>query len=265
MAAPWFRVESSMMTHPKVYNLAELLKLKQTGGVKPNVIAAGLVVGVWSWAAQNAADGDLTRVSPALIADAAGWTKKPQTFFSALEEAGFLDRDGDEVWLHDWINYAEQLAEQETKRKAATTERVRRHRESKRQRNVTETQCNAPNLPHCNADVTLHERYGNGDSNVTETQCNAPYITEHNITEHNNPLNIDRKESIHSTSISACNVTNRDDSPELPAWVNDPNYIPTNAQIEALQVFSVKMEMIKRRRDYLREHPEHLAIERSKG
>ena len=263
MAAPWFRVESSMMTHPKVYNLAELLKLKPTGGVKANVIAAGLVVGVWSWAAQNAADGDLTRVSPALIADAAGWTKKPQTFFDALEKAGFLDRDGEEVWLHDWINYAEQLAEQETKRKAATTERVRKHRESKRnQRNVSETQCNAPNLPQCNAAVTLHERYSNGDGNVSETQCNAPYITEHNITEHNSSSISDRKESIHSTSISE---RHRDDPPELPAWVNDPSYIPTTAQIEAIPVFSVKMELIKRRYAYLKEHPEHLGLECSKG
>ena len=170
MAVPWFRVESSMVTHPKVYKLAELLKIKQAG-VKPNVIAAGLIVGVWSWATQNAPSGELTGVAQVAVAEAAGWTKKPHVFFNAMIEAGFIDREGDELWLHDWINYAQKMAEQDEKKKADAAERVRKHREAKRRAaSVTVTECNAP----CNS-------YGN----VTVTECNAPYITEHNITLHN--------------------------------------------------------------------------------
>ena len=186
MAVPWFRVDSGMVTHPKAYKLAELLKIS-SATVKPNVIASGMLIGLWSWAVQNAPDGDLTGVSAAAIAEAAGWTKKPQLFVDALVEARLADSENGELWLHDWINYAALLAEQEKKKKADTTERVRKHREAKRRaaRAVTDAECNAPR----NADVT-----------VTDAECNAPYITEHNITLHNSTSNEDRRIGEDSTS-----------------------------------------------------------------
>lgn len=204
MAAPWFRVESNMATHPKVYRLAELLKIS-CAAAKPNVIAAGMLIGLWSWATQNAADGDLTGVPASAIAEAAGWQKKPQVFVDALIEARLADCENGELWLHDWINYAQLLAEQENKKKADTAERVRKHREAKRRSaNVTETEGNAP----CNAEC-------NSYSNVTETQCNAPYITEHNITVHNSISNQNREDSIPTVSNPGCNGYN--DASCLPA------------------------------------------------
>ena len=194
MAAPWFRVESNMVTHPKVYRLAELLKIS-CAAAKPNVIAAGMLIGLCSWATQNAADGDLTGVPASAIAEAAGWQKKPQVFVDALIEARLADCENGELWLHDWINYAQLLAEQENKKKADTAERVRKHREAKRRSvNVTATESNAPCNDECN-----------GYCNVTEPESNAPYITEHNITVHNNLSNQDRKDNIHTASNSGCN------------------------------------------------------------
>ena len=182
MAVPWFRVESSMVSHPKVYRLAELLKIS-SAAAKPNVIAAGMLIGLWSWAAQNAADGDLTDVPISAIAEAAGWQKKPQVFVDALVEARLADKENGELWLHDWINYAELLAEQERKKKADTSERVRKHRAAKkRSANLTVTESATPCNDECN-----------GYSNVTEPESNAPYITEHNITEHNLLSNEDRR------------------------------------------------------------------------
>lgn len=199
MAAPWIRVESNMVTHPKTYDLAEALGLKSTG-VKPNVIAAGLMVGIWSWAVQHASDGNLTRVSPQAIADAAGWSKSPKKLIDGLVQVGFadLDEEHNELWLHDWIDYAAKSAEYEAKRKAETAERVKRHRN--KSKGVTETQSNAPST----ADDTEEKRECNGYCNVTETQSNAPYITLHNITLHNTPQE-DRKDSIDSATTVGCN------------------------------------------------------------
>lgn len=141
MATPWFKMESGMVTHPKVYKLVAALNLKSTA-VKPNVIAAGLVIGVWSWAAQNAVDGNLTGIPAQAIAEAAGWTKKPDVFYNALFEVGLLDREGDEIWLHDWFDYAGEYAEKEAKKKADAAARNKKYRENKRKEALRERDAN---------------------------------------------------------------------------------------------------------------------------
>lgn len=200
MAAPWIRVESNMATHPKTYDLAALLQLR-CAGVKPNVVAAGMLVGLWSWAVQHAPNGNLNGVSQQALADAAGWSKAPSKLFDALVQVGFVDLDCEtgDVWIHDWINYAAKHAEYEAKRKAENAERVKRHRN--KTKSVTETKSNATVTPD-----DTEEKWGcNGYGNVTETQCNPPNITEHNITLHNITPKVDRKEYIDSATTGGCN------------------------------------------------------------
>ena len=125
---PWIQVYSNLPSHPKTATLAQELKLTSSV-TSPTVIASGLLVGIWTWAIQNAYDGDLSKCSPAVIADACRWKKKPETLIAALRKAGFLD---DDMRLHDWEEYAVLMIDSEDNRREKTRERVRRYREKKR-------------------------------------------------------------------------------------------------------------------------------------
>lgn len=154
---PWIQVYSNMISHPKTYKLANLLGIRSQQ-VKPNVIAGGMMVSLWLWAAQNATDGDLSGVTADCLAESAGWRGKPETFRQALVESGFTDQDdAGGLHLHDWLDYASLLMEQEDNRRAKTNERVKRYREKKKGDqaptcngycNATVTGCNAPTLPN---------------------------------------------------------------------------------------------------------------------
>lgn len=166
---PWVQVYSNLIQHPKTSNLAEALKLASKDADE-NVIAAGLLVSLWLWAAQNATGGDLGGCSDRAIAKAAGYRKAPGPFVAALKEAGFLDEDKK---LHDWEEYATLLIDVVDNQKEQTRERVRKYRERKKGKeerngnvncNVTEryevedeTLCNAPTVPnHTVPNITLH-------------------------------------------------------------------------------------------------------------
>ena len=176
---PWIQVYSNLISHPKTYRLADILKLTSKD-TTPNVVAAGLLISLWTWAIQNAYSGDLRACSDRAIAEAARYKKKPETFVKALTDAGWLDRDRR---LHDWSEYAHLLMEKEDNRKAKTRERVKRYRDKEKAPaapdslspcnapcNVTVTPCNAPTLPNHTIPNHLHE----GDSKPVD---NAPPAT----------------------------------------------------------------------------------------
>lgn len=122
------------------------------------MLAVGLLVSLWTWAIQNAYNGDLSGCSNRSIAEACLWKKKPETLVNALIKAGFLDADKK---LHDWDEYACLLIDQEENRKAKTRDRVKRFRERK----------SAENSANSNG-------YCNGKCNVTEMPCNASTIPD---------------------------------------------------------------------------------------
>lgn len=179
---PWIQIYSNLIHHPKTTNLADELGIR-SADANPNAVAAGMLVSLWLWAAQNATDGDLSGCSDRAIAEAAEYKKKPSAFVSALIKTKWLDEDRK---LHKWEEYASLLQDMNDRQKANTAERVRRLRERRKQEKaVTET-------PESSADVTPsqalpdEERNAcNGYSNVTVTQCNAPtlpYLTLPNNT-----------------------------------------------------------------------------------
>lgn len=148
---PWIQIYSNLPQHRKTSKLAEELKIS-SAIVDPNTIAVGLLVGLWTWAIQNAYDGNLSECSPRTIANACQWKKKPETLVQALIKTGWLDED---MQLHDWEEYAVLLIDQEENRKQKTRERVNRYRNKKAEKcnvtgsvtgNVTDTKCNAPTL-----------------------------------------------------------------------------------------------------------------------
>ena len=150
---PWIQVYSNLPQHKKTSRLAEELKIS-SAVVDPNMVAVGILIGLWTWAIQNAYDGDLSECSARTIANACQWKKKPETLVAALKKTGWLDAD---MRLHDWEEYAVLLIDQEENRKAKTRDRVNRYRSKKAAScnvtqsvtgNVTDTLCNAPTVPN---------------------------------------------------------------------------------------------------------------------
>ena len=84
--------------------------------------AAAHVIRLWSWALDNAPDGDLSSLSARAIAYGAGWrTGSPDAFVRALVEVGWIDDDNR---IHDWHEYAGRLVQ----RRAEDAERKRKSR-----------------------------------------------------------------------------------------------------------------------------------------
>jgi len=125
---PWIQVYSNLTHHPKTSRLADELGLANTP-VSANTAAAGILVSLWTWAVQNAYDGDLSRCSVRTIAEECGWRKKPETLMRALINAGFLDAD---MRIHDWEEYAVLLMDAESEKRRKVRERVARYRERQR-------------------------------------------------------------------------------------------------------------------------------------
>lgn len=122
---PWIQIYSNLPRHPKVTHLADALGLA-SAAVNPNAVAAGLLVCLWTWAVQNAPDGDLSRVTARAVAEACLWKRKPQTLVDALRESGFLDPDGR---LHDWEEYEGMFLSAELNRREKSRQRSQKYRD----------------------------------------------------------------------------------------------------------------------------------------
>ncbi len=162
-AAPtWLRLDADLPGHPKVRKLARAL------GIEP-ATATGLIVTLWCWALRYAGDGDLSAFAADDLEDGAGWRGEPGAFARALGEAGFVDVGDQGAELHGWQERQAAVA----KARAATRERVRRHRDKPGETGgVTEAE-------------TPTERGGQGVASVTESAplatCNA--VTRYTVTE----------------------------------------------------------------------------------
>lgn len=146
----WIELHQSVWTHRKTLALADALDIEDT-------YAAAHMARFWSWAMDNARNGDITVMSRTIIAKAAGWSGDPSKFVEAVTCAGFLDRDDQGLRIHNWADYTGRLMEARIKNK----ERQRRYRE--RNENVT---------------VMSPLRNGEGKRNVT----GLPYPTVPNPT-----------------------------------------------------------------------------------
>lgn len=169
---PWIQVYSNILTHDKTYKLAEALNV-------PNYSAVGLMVSLWCWVAINAPDGDITKYPPRAITEATGWPKKADVFYSALIDAGLIEKteDGRSV-IRNWEQYAMLLMDLMDSQKRKTAERVKKHRARKKQKEQGLGDAVPPDETPPSAPESDGEKR---DCNVTETPSNAL----HNITLHN--------------------------------------------------------------------------------
>lgn len=194
---PWIQVNCNVLTHDKTYALAEALKI-------PNYSAVGIMVSLWAWAGINAPDGDITKYPPRAIAEATGYTKKPNDFYNTLlkikliekipikncnesvNSEKFSENFSEKVVIRNWDQYASLLMDLVDEQRKKTNERVKRHRakkSAKAQKTDASEDSEDGKESECNVTETLHDDSGN----VTETPCNAlPNLT---IPNHTKPIN----------------------------------------------------------------------------
>lgn len=141
----WIESHQTLGQHPKTRRLARYLGISLP-------TAVGHLHYFWWWALDYAQDGNLSKFEPEDIAEAALWEGDAATFLEALIKAGFVDRKGQELVIHDWDDYAGRLID---KRKA-NRERQRKWRER-----VT------------NALVTPNESISNGATITIPNQTNT--------------------------------------------------------------------------------------------
>ena len=114
----WIESHQTLASHPKTRRAARALSI-------PPVHLIGHLHCLWHWALDHAEDGDLSRYDAEDIAIAAQWDDAPDEFVDALVgcgpggASGFIDRDQDGIYLHNWARYTDRLvARRDSARKA---------------------------------------------------------------------------------------------------------------------------------------------------
>lgn len=116
----WLKVDQSLPGHKKILKASDAL-----GVSTPQMV--GHMVTFWLWALSSAADGDLSDVSPRMVARVSGWDGNPEEFYRALLTAGFIESDGEGARIHNWDRYGGKIVkDQETD---AERKRRERHKE----------------------------------------------------------------------------------------------------------------------------------------
>jgi len=180
----WIEVHQSLASHHKTMALAEAL------GIKPPQ-AVGHVVLFWLWALDNAPTGDLTDLSPRMIAAASQWGRRPEIFIEAMIASGFLARASDfTISIHNWQDYTGRLIQ----RRQADRERMRERRLSTEQ---------TPNRSR-----TVQEPSPNS-SGTDEERSVAPNSTQPNSTVPNPTKNTVRRASAARTVVSGDDILRR--------------------------------------------------------
>ena len=125
----WIELHQSVWTHKKTIMLAALLDIDE-------IYAAAHMSKLWTWALDNAQDGDLSGLPARVIAFGAGWKGDADEFVRAAIKAGWLDETDEGLVIHDWYDYAGRLIE----KREANRERMRKARAKKKDERATNVQ-----------------------------------------------------------------------------------------------------------------------------
>jgi hypothetical protein len=117
----WIELHQELVQHKKMDRL-----LRQTGLSRD--AALGRLCILWLWALSNRPDGDLGELDGRRLGQILELTpRKGESFLQALEQSGFLDRQGERLRIHDWEDYAGRLLE--IKRRDRERKRLARGRQ----------------------------------------------------------------------------------------------------------------------------------------
>lgn len=101
----WIELHQSVWTNKKTVWMASLLNIKST-------YAAAHMAKFWTWALDNAPDGEISGIPNQVIAIASDWDEDPDLFVESLITVGWLVRSDNQLFIHDWHDYAGRLMEQ---------------------------------------------------------------------------------------------------------------------------------------------------------
>lgn len=107
----WIELHDTLPDHPKVIDLAELLRLDKDAVV-------GKLVRLWTWALGSREDGRLRRRDLQTLADVMRWKGKAQRLADALVEVRLLDPAEDGWVIHDWDEHVGIYLERKEAQKA---------------------------------------------------------------------------------------------------------------------------------------------------
>lgn len=91
----WQKTDPDLRAHPRFKQLVRLLATTE-------ILADGLLSGLWRMAYRQAEDGDLSRFSADALAAAAGWDSEPESMLQALKDAEFVSNNGCLSSWDDW-------------------------------------------------------------------------------------------------------------------------------------------------------------------
>ena len=127
--ASWIEFHTSLRDHWKIDRLKDALNI-------PYAHALGLIGCVWTWAATQAQNGDLSRFTDAEISRAARWEGRWDGFKNVLKSCGLLD---DKEKINDWHKHGIRILKSSRKRQEE-------HRKKLRDSNVTVTSALRPSF-----------------------------------------------------------------------------------------------------------------------
>jgi hypothetical protein len=167
----WIQVDAGIKEHDKIFNLADTLNITDAHAV-------GLMVCLWTWAVTAAPDGDITNFPPRAIAKAAGWDKKADIFYSAIQSSSslFVESVDGRLRFRNWENRAALLMDMVERGKEQTRKRVQRYRERQAEKNAVTEGINDDNS---NAECNVTERYIVTD--VTHDVTNVTVLPKPNL------------------------------------------------------------------------------------
>ena len=113
----WIESHQGLRDHPKTKRLMRYLAISLP-------TAIGYLHNFWWWALDHAQDGSLDKYDAYDIADATAWEGDAEMFLKGLVDAGFIDEENGELFIHDWMDYAGRLIE----RRQKDAERKRKER-----------------------------------------------------------------------------------------------------------------------------------------
>lgn len=118
----WFKADQTLAKHPKTSNLRKILKISRREAI-------GLLFDLFSWGLDTAdKNGRLIGADMEAIAMALDCTERSgEKTVNALREAGFLEFDGTEWYIHDWYDYSGKLSERKEKDRTRKANQFRRN------------------------------------------------------------------------------------------------------------------------------------------